>query len=179
MWLDSQRADERCLRRTGTGRLSSAVFFSESRPELGDFGLTFTLGGTFESLWGKRRKSEHVELISAQWSWDTLSVGLTVGCRQLWGEGARAHPGWTSFLSSQRLRLQAEVCRELELPERPEDRESEGGGHEGFRFHPKLCWRPSEGGGPGPKVTPCRASEYGNVLLADWKHGSHPSAAHT
>lgn len=117
---------------------------------------------------GKEKKSEQLELISAQWSWDTLSVGLTAGCRQLWGEGARAHPGWTSFLSSQRLRLQAEVCRELELPERSEDRESEGGGHGGFRFQPKLCWRPSASVQERGRRTRAKgdASEYGNVLLA-------------
>lgn len=48
---DSQRANERCLRRTGTGRL-----LSESRQEFGDFGPTLTPGCTFESLLGGEEK---------------------------------------------------------------------------------------------------------------------------
>lgn len=48
---DSQRANERCLRRTGTGRL-----LSESRQEFGDFGPTLTPGCTFESLLGEEEE---------------------------------------------------------------------------------------------------------------------------
>lgn len=50
-------------------------------------------------------------------------MGLTEACRQLRGEGGRPRPAWASFLSSQRLKLRAESCRELELPERSEDTE--------------------------------------------------------
>lgn len=48
---DSQRASERCLRRTGTGRLLSG-----SRQEFGDLGPTLTPGCTFESLLGGEEK---------------------------------------------------------------------------------------------------------------------------
>lgn len=117
--MDSQRADERCLRRTGTGRLSSGVLVSGSRQELGDLGLTFRPAVTFESLWGKEKNGE-LELISTRGRCDTL--GLTGACTQLRGEGGRTGPGWTSLPSSQRLR--AEICRDLELPETSEDRET-------------------------------------------------------
>lgn len=51
-------------------------------------------------------------------------MGLTEACTELWGEGPRAGPIWTSFLSSQCLKLRAEVCRKL--PERSEDKDVTG-----------------------------------------------------
>lgn len=62
---------------------------------------------------GKEKRSEQLKLILHPLKLG-LSVGLTGTFSQMWG---LAGSGWTAF--SQRLELQAEVCRELE----PEDRD--------------------------------------------------------
>lgn len=64
---------------------------------------------------GKEKKSEQLKLILHPLKLG-LCVGLTGTCSQMWG---LAGSGWTAFLSSQHLELQAEVCREQE----PEDRD--------------------------------------------------------
>lgn len=66
------------------------------------------MGGAFQSLWGKREETGAAEAEPPPMKLG-LSGGLTGTCTQLWGH---AGPDWTSFLSSQRLEPQAEVCRE-------------------------------------------------------------------
>lgn len=112
---------------------------------------------------GKEKKSEQLKLILHPLKLG-LSMGLTGTCSQMWG---LAGSGWTAFPSSQRLELQAEVCRELE----PEDRDQtdllEPRGAEDKHVtesqtqmnNMRCCWNPRTESGGHEKTSSAREPE--------------------
>lgn len=76
--------------------------------------------GSLQHLVGPSSLSIH------PWTPRQTGVWPTAACTELWGEAGHPDPAWTSSPCSELLKLQAEVGRELELPDRSEDRERRG-----------------------------------------------------